>query len=172
MQGLPGYVVLLLCLVWVPCTAAAPLHHDLTVALHPDTHGIEIQDTITLTGSNIDALVFSLHPELLPELVSPGAHLSNMPVLKNSTNNPGITPKRYRVTLAAGANSFTLRYQGNIRHALQQRGEDYARSFQQTPGIISRRVSFSPAPVSGTRISIPGWSRSLSIYSYRLTGEA
>ncbi|HAJ92507.1 MAG TPA: peptidase M28 [Gammaproteobacteria bacterium] len=142
MQGLPGYVVLLLCLVWVPCTAAAPLHHDLTVALHPDTHGIEIQDTITLTGSNIDSLVFSLHPELLPELVSPGAHLSSMPVLKNSTNNPGITPKRYRVTLAAGANSFTLRYQGNIRHALQQRGEDYARSFQQTPGIISPQGVF------------------------------
>jgi len=95
-----------------------------------------------LTGGTADVLIFTLHPELLPELRSPGARLTGLPALNSAADDSGIIPKRYRVTLAAGANSFTLRYQGNIRHALQQRGEDYARSFQQTPGIISPQGVF------------------------------
>ena len=142
MQALPGYVVLLLCLAWVPCTAAALLHHDLKVILHPDNHSIEIQDTITLTGGTTDTLIFALHPELLPELLDPGAHLTALPALHSSADDLGIIPKHYRLTLAADANSFTLRYQGNIRHALQQQGEDYARSSRKTPGIISPQGVF------------------------------
>ena len=142
MQALPGYVVLLLCLAWVPCTAAALLHHDLKVILHPDNHSIEIQDTITLTGGTTDTLIFALHPELLPELLDPGAHLTALPALNSSADDLGIIPKHYRLTLAADANSFTLRYQGNIRHALQQQGEDYARSSRKTPGIISPQGVF------------------------------
>ena len=141
-HNLPGYAVWLVCLLWIPWTAAAPLHHDLNVVLHPDTHSIEIRDTITLTGGATDALIVALHPELLPVLLSPGAHLTALPALNSSADQPGIVPKRYRVQLAAGANSFTLRYKGNIRHALQQQGEEYARSFQQTPGIISPQRVF------------------------------
>jgi hypothetical protein len=142
MQVLPGYAAWLVCLLWIPCAAAAPVHHDINVALHPDTHSIEIRDTITLPDSATDTLIFALHPELLPELPSPGAHLTSLPALNSSADDPGIVPKRYRVQLAAGANSFTLRYKGHIRHALQQQGEDYARSFQQTPGIIAPQGVF------------------------------
>ncbi len=150
MQATPGYVVRLLCLLWVPWTAAAPLHHDLDVVLHPDTHSVEIRDTITLPDDDSDSLIFLLHPELLPELSGTGATMtglpagtgSHLPALNISADGSDIIPKRYRVKLAPGATSFTLRYKGRIRHALQQRGEGYARSFQQTQGIISPQGVF------------------------------
>jgi len=150
MQALPSYAVRLICLLWAPWTAAAPLHHDLNVVLHPDTHSIEIRDTITLPDSDTDELIFALHPDLLPELLSTGADMTglpaetgrHMPALNISADDSNIVPKRYRVKLASGANSFTLRYKGNIRHALQQQGEEYARSFQQTQGIISPQGVF------------------------------
>ena len=150
MQTLPRYVVRLICLVWVPWTAAAPLHHDFNVVLHPDTHSIEVRDTITLPDGDTDSLIFALHPELLPELLSTDANMTSLPAetgrhlpaLNISANDSDIIPKRYRVKLASGANSFTLRYKGNIRHALQQQGEEYARSFQQTQGIISPQGVF------------------------------
>jgi hypothetical protein len=137
-------------LVWAPWTAAAPLHHDLDVVLHPDTHSIEIRDTITLPDDGTDSLIFALHPELLPELLSTDADMtglpagtgSHLPALNISADNSAIIPKRYRVKLASGTNRLTLRYKGKIRHALQQQGEEYARSFQQTQGIISTQGVF------------------------------
>ena len=150
MQALPVYVVRLICLVWVPWAAAAPLHHDLNVELYPDTHSIVVRDTITLPDDDSDSLVFALHPELSPELTGTGATLTGLPArtgkhppaLNLSANDLDIVPKWYRVKLAPDANSFTLRYKGKIRHALQQQGEEYARSFQQTQGIISPQGVF------------------------------
>ncbi|MFQ5644418.1 MAG: M20/M25/M40 family metallo-hydrolase [Thiogranum sp.] len=150
MRAVPGHVVRLICLLWVPWAAAAPLHHDLDVVLHPDSHSIEIQDTITLPDDTTTSITFALHPALVPELSGTGATMSGLPAgpggrvpaLNISAAGPDIIPKRYRVELAAGSTGFTLRYKGRIRHALQQQGEEYARSFQQTRGIISPQGVF------------------------------
>ncbi|MDX2458080.1 MAG: M1 family aminopeptidase [Gammaproteobacteria bacterium] len=124
-----------------------------------DTHSIEVRDTITLPGGDTDSLVFALHPELLPELLSTNVHMTGLPdetgrqlpALNISADDAGIISKRYRVKLAAGTNSFTLRYKGSIRHALQQQGDEYARSFLQTPGTISLQGVF----LSGTSFWYP-----------------
>ena len=54
----------------------------------------------------------------------------------------GIAPRRYRVDLAPGKSSFTLHYTGSIAHSLQSQGEEYARSFEETQGIISPQGVF------------------------------
>ena len=95
---------------------------------------------------------------------------SSPPALNQST---AVSPRRYRLDLAPGENSFTLHYTGSIAHALQSQGEEYARSFQETRGIISpHRAYFSPAPASGTRTSTTHWSPLILKCIYRKGGKA
>jgi aminopeptidase N len=129
---------LLLWLLW--CTArvsAAPLQHDLVVSLDPVNAGIEVVDTITLPAGSGNSLVFALHPGLQPEPPGEGAQLVRLPATADTNSAPGESPERYRVTLPPGMSRFSLRYRGRIHHALQQQGEEYARSFQETRGMIS-----------------------------------
>ena len=133
MPLLRSLAVLPLLLCHAAWAYAAQLHHDLVVSLDPDNSSIEVTDTITLpTGSN--SLVFLLHPGLQPALLPGEAQLVRLP---NPAAQESNAPERYRVTLPPGLNSFSLRYHGRIRHALQQQGEEYARSFRVTRGMIS-----------------------------------
>jgi Peptidase family M1 domain len=150
--------------LWLPLAARAGqlLHHDLDVSLDPDSAGIEVRDTLTLPQGHATSLTFSLHPALDIETVGGNAKLTELhtgadrePAPSNSSM--AITPRRYRIDLAAGQNSFTVRYRGSIAHALQSRGEEYARSFPQTQGMISRQGVF----LSGTSAWYPEVDASL-----------
>ena len=159
MHILPRYLFLLICLARVPWTAAAPVHHDLDIVLHPNTHSIEVIDTISLPDGDTDSVIFTLHPALQPELLDTDARMTRLPAgtdrqlpsLNVSPPESDISPRRYRVNLAPGTNRFTLRYRGNIRHDFQQRGEEYARSFRQTRGTISPKGVF----LAGTSLWYP-----------------
>jgi hypothetical protein len=54
-------------------------------------------------------------------------------------------PRRFRLELAPGLTQFTLRYRGQIMHALQQQGQEYARGFRETPGMIASTGVFLSA---------------------------
>jgi hypothetical protein len=146
-------------LLWLPWAAAAPLHHALDVVLQPETHSIEVLDTITLPEGSEGPLTIALHPGLQPEPVGPDVHLSRLPAADSSRLNvresapeqTDITPQRYRVELPPGQRRFTLRYGGSILHDLQRQGEEYARSFQETRGMITRQGVF----LSGTSYWYP-----------------
>jgi predicted metalloprotease with PDZ domain len=129
-------------LLWLPWVSAAQLQHALDVVLLPETHSLEVQDTITLPAEAEGPVHFTLHPELQPQLLTPGMALSELPELDAPSAAAGIRPKHYRVELAPGQRQFTLRYTGNILHDLQRRGEEYARSFQQTQGMITPQGVF------------------------------
>jgi len=133
-------------LLWLPWVAAAQLHHALEVVLLPETHRLEVQDTITLPEGTEGPLHFTLHPGLQPELLTPDARLSELPAADAQPGAAGITPRHYRVELPPGQRRILLRYAGSILHDLQRQGEEYARSFQQTQGIISPQGVF----LSGT----------------------
>ena len=156
MQKQRGYIVWLLCLFWLPLVATAQIHHSLDVSLQPDTAGIKVRDSVTLPEGHPSSLTFALHPALQPELLGDSARLVELaPRTDNSPSalNPsaGISPRYYRLDLAPGENSFTLHYSGNIAHTLQSQGEEYARSFQETQGIISPQGVF----LSGTSVWYP-----------------
>jgi len=144
-------IVGLICLLWLPWASATPiatqLHHALDVTLLPDTAGIEVTDTITLPQGHPSSLTFALHPALQPQLQGNNARLVELP--QRTTGRPpaanpssGLTLSRYRLELAGGQSRFTLRYSGSIAHALHSRGEEYARSFEETQGIISPQGVF------------------------------
>ena len=156
MQKQQGFIVGLICILWLPWVAAAQVHHALDVSLQPDTAGIEVRDTVTLPVGHPSSLTFSLHPALKPQLQGNNAQLVELPQRTDSSTpalsqSTGISPRRYRLDLAHGENSFTLHYTGNIAHALQSQGEEYARSFQETQGIISPQGVF----LSGTSVWYP-----------------
>ena len=147
MQQQRGFIVGLIGLLWTTWAAAAPVHHSLEVTLQPGTAGIEVRDSVSLPPGHPPSLTFSLHPALTPTLPDGNARLvelapqtdRNQPVMQAAA---GSAPRRYRLELAPGENSFTLHYTGSIAHALQNRGEEYARSFQETRGIISAQGVF------------------------------
>ena len=138
------FIVGLIGILWTSWAAAAPVHHALEVTLQPGTAGIEVRDTVTLPQGHPPSLTFSLHPALTPTLQGNNVRLIEPAQQADSKQQAaaGITPRRYRLDLAQGENTFTLHYTGSIAHALQSRGEEYARSFQETRGIISPQGVF------------------------------
>ena len=151
MPKLQGVIVGLICLLWLPWASAAPiatlLHHSLDVTLQPGTASLEVQDTITLPQGHPPSLTFALHPALRPQVQGNNARLVELPQ-RTGSSPPAANPsgrlslRHYRLDLDGGESRFTLRYSGNIAHALQSRGEEYARSFEETRGIISPQGVF------------------------------
>ena len=142
-----GVIVGLICLFWLSWATATPIHHALDVTLQLDTASLEVQDTITLPADHSSSLTFALHPALQPQLQGNNARLVELPQpaensLPSSDPSSVLSLRHYRVELADGENRLTLRYSGSIAHALQSRGEEYARSFEETRGIISPQGVF------------------------------
>jgi aminopeptidase N len=135
-------------LLWLPALAAAALHHDLVVSVDPDQHRIEVQDTISVGDDAIRSVQFALHPALEVEVRDTGVRLVELSAAASgraTAEREVLVPRLYRVELARGQQRFTLRYAGRILHALQQQGEEYARSFSETPGMIAPQGVFLSA---------------------------
>jgi hypothetical protein len=139
-----GFIAGLIGILWTSWAAATPVQHSLEVTLQPGTAGIEVRDTVTLPEGHSTSLTFSLHPALTPTITDDKARLVELARQDDGSQqaSAGITPRRYRLELPQGENTFTLLYTGNIAHALHSRGEEYARSFQETRGIISPQGVF------------------------------
>jgi hypothetical protein len=141
---------LLLATCLLPLSLQAQLHHRLEVQLNPQQHSIVVIDNITRTDTITTHLEFQLHRDLNPELVGSVGRLEALPALTGedlstldlSSRNAALVPRRYRVVLPAGQERFVLRYQGRIHHALRQQGEEYARSFRETSGMIDTQGVF------------------------------
>ncbi len=165
--------------VLLPLPAWADLHHALEVVVRPEQHAIEVIDTITRPAAASATLEFELHPDLAPEIVGEGVRLEALaapaadkqPASNTAAEVADVTPRRYRVLLPAGQDRFVLRYRGRIQHALRQQGEDYARGFRETAGMIDGEGVFLAAEsywypqVAGERLTFdldlslpPGWT--------------
>ena len=156
MSKLRYFILKLICLLWIPWAATAQVHHALDVTLRPDTATIEVRDTITLPEGHPSSLTFTLHSALQPQLQGEQAKLTELPAQNGNHLSPmnqaiGSTSRRYHVDFSPGNNSITLHYTGSIAHALQRQGEEYARSFMETQGIISPQGVF----LSGASVWYP-----------------
>ena len=161
----------LACAVVLP-PAWADLHHALEVRLRPGEHAVSVVDSITLDGAG-GSVEFELHPDMEPEVLTQGVRLeaqeANIPPAPDA--EAAVVPRRYRVLLPAGQDRFVLRYQGRIRHALHPQGEDYARGYSETAGMIDDQgvfladQSYWYPQVAGERLTFnldvhlpPGWA--------------
>jgi aminopeptidase N len=168
----------LVCTVLLPLPARAELHHALQVRIRPQEHAIAVVDTVTRTGAGT-TVEFDLHPDLAPEVLTKGVRLevlpnpaAESPPASSGAEEPvEVTPRHYRVVLPAGQKRFVLRYQGHIQHALHRQGEEYARGFRETAGMIDGQGVFLAAEsywyprVAGDRLTFdldlsvpPGWA--------------
>ncbi|MFQ5686415.1 MAG: M20/M25/M40 family metallo-hydrolase [Candidatus Scalindua sp.] len=136
----------------VSATTFGQINHNLKVTLHPDSHRLEIVDVITLppASTNKELFHFVLHQGLKPEVLDKdiilkksfgaeaGRFFGNNPLLQHSN----IKMELFEVKLPPEIRQFTLKYAGEIFHPVKDYGEEYARSFSVSPGIISQQGIF------------------------------
>jgi len=129
----------------------AAVHHEVQLTLLPDRERVLVEDTVTLSPELRarlgDTIVFSLHAGLAPVRVGAGAPL--VPARAAATRAAGdesgedegdvrLPLESFAVALGPGERSLTLRYGGRIFHPVESRGEEYARSVSDSPGIVSK----------------------------------
>lgn len=138
-----------------PAPAARPtavIHHDLAVTVDPATHHVRVRDRVRIPGVLVnDQLTLSLHSDLKLSEQSGGLALvrtkSRVPgadvgVDREDQNLEASVPvDRYRVAGAVPGRELTgeLVYEGVINHPVRQQGDEYARGFSQSPGLIEER---------------------------------
>ncbi|MBS1258421.1 MAG: hypothetical protein MAG551_01480 [Candidatus Scalindua arabica] len=139
----------------VSSTTFGQINHDIKIKLHPDSHRLEVIDKITLPKAltNAESLNFILHQGLKPEILEEdaidailrksfgaeaGRFFNNNPSLQNSN----IKMELFEIKLSLGTNQFAIKYEGEIFHPVKDYGEEYARSFSSSPGIISQEGVF------------------------------
>jgi hypothetical protein len=153
------------------CVAAAPVvagvvHHDLDVRIDPGGRRLEVVDRVsfveTVAADESGAFRFVLHAGLAPRVVSPGWTLraEEGPVVAGflginaTTDTVDSNVPLEAFLLIPGENAegaVELVYGGVIHHELATQGEEYQRSFSETPGIIDERGVF----LAGTSFWVP-----------------
>ncbi|MFO1434806.1 MAG: M1 family aminopeptidase [Candidatus Competibacteraceae bacterium] len=131
--------------------SADTIHHRLSVDVDPATHSLTAVDLVTLPASpGAEKVNFLLNAHLKPISLSPGVTIQleqenvagsevgmDFEEYDRSTavklNSYGVTfPKK-----PIGEVTFAMKYSGVIDYELEPLGDDYARGFSQTPGIIT-----------------------------------
>lgn len=127
------------------------IHHNLTVTLEPQQQSFQATDSITIPAPRIQPeITFLLNNNLQVSSLSPGVVIrlekSNLTAKDLGMDREDvqlssrISVNRYIVTLKSQPGEdavFAVKFGGKIHYPIQQMGEEYARAFSQTPGIIS-----------------------------------
>ena len=117
--------------------------HRMAIVLTPETSHIRVKDHITLPQHFHDRniaieLDFSLHANLTITEVEGGKITDS----KIKSTNRAIPLKHYTVSVPSNQNDFVIYFDGAINHSVQGPGQEYARSFSYTPGVISTEGIF------------------------------
>ena len=119
-----------------PLHASAPLHHALSVSLHPAEHGLTATDMVTVPA-NSGELRFVLHAGLNPESPDP-----KVQVRKTGSRRGQVPLEAFTVTFPNDAKTITLHYSGPIYHPVAPADREQARGFDQTAGIITDTIVY------------------------------
>ncbi|HYP68766.1 MAG TPA: M1 family aminopeptidase, partial [Thiobacillaceae bacterium] len=131
--------------------SAGTIHHRLSVDVDPATHSLSAVDTVTLPASPVtEKLSFLLNAHLKPISLSPGVTIqldkenvagSEVGIeLEEYDRSTDVKLNSYEVTFPekpTGEVTFAVKYSGVIDYEIKPLGEEYARGFSQTPGIIT-----------------------------------
>lgn len=160
-------------------TQAPPIHHRLEVELDPGNHRIGLTDEITIPAGRAESsLDFYLAGGLSVESSTPGVTIT---VIEGETAavDPGMdrenlyaasgyTQNKYSIEFDGdvdGEISLTLRIHGEVNYPITQLTEEYARSFSQTPGIISGEGVY----LSGSTHWVPLFEGGLATFELTVT---
>ena len=164
-----------------PCVAGETLHHQVEVRLEPEARTIQVADSLTLEGvvapDAEGAYRFVLHAGLAPRVATPGWRLEILdgPVTAGFFGINATTDTVFEnVPLEAfllipgedSAKTVKIVYGGEIHHSLATQGEEYQRSFSETPGIIDEIGVF----LSGTSFWVPTFGDGLLTFDLEVSG--
>ncbi|MDX2438853.1 MAG: M20/M25/M40 family metallo-hydrolase [Acidobacteriota bacterium] len=176
-----GIVAVLSLAAAVTATASETVHHDLQVRLQPAAHSLQVSDSLSLdsavTADQDGAYRFVLHAGLEPRVETPGWRVERLtgPVEAgffgiNATTEtvPDNVPlEAFRLVPDEGVSGpVVLSYGGEIFHPLATAGEEYQRSFSETPGIIEENGVF----LSGTSFWVPSFGDGLMTFDLTVAG--
>jgi len=173
-------VILVLCITstWV---AAATVHHDLEVRIQPDQNSLQVVDRVTfkeaVTADETGAYRFVLHAGLEPRVATPGwtLQLQDGPAKAGFLGINATTdtvsekvPLEAYLLIPEGTPPGTVElvYGGVIHHQLATQGEEYQRSFSETPGIIDDRGVF----LAGASFWVPTFGDGLMTFDLVVGG--
>ena len=166
-----------------PAAAAAgpATHHDIQARLDPGSGTIEVVDRVTLardlTPDEAGGYRFLLHAGMAPEVEGAGWSLERVAEVvdaafvginaSSETAGAEVPLEGWRLLAGDGAGQpVVLRYRGVIRHELSTSGEEYQRSFSETPGSIGPDGVF----LAGTSYWLPAFGEQLVTFSLEVGG--
>ena len=169
--------LLMMLTLGVSCLWAGNIHHDLKVTVDPLKHYLEAEDVITIPAEqNNQPLTFLLNSNLTVSSAQKGVTVKLLQ--KNSKaadvgmdqeeyeTESDIAVNKYEIVLSnpvKGELKVALKYKGDIYYPIKQLGEEYARGFSVTPGIIEERGVY----LAGSTYWVPWFNDKL--YSFNLT---
>jgi len=132
--------------------ASETLHHKLSISIKPNSHELTATDTLTIPASlskngvrfsvNSDLIVTKISGNATMKLVAERRNANDLGMDRDNDSEDSIVKVNiYELTdLDEGKpNTFTVSLAGKINNPVQQLGEEYARSFSQSPGLIEAR---------------------------------
>ena len=147
-------IILIAVLFSVSVSLSNPLiHHKISATIDPVKHHIDATDLITIPAAQVKPIInFLLNNNLTVISETPGVKL-NLDESDVKAEDFGMDREdfnlssefklnKYALTFenkADGDISFKLKYSGTINYPITQLGEEYARGFSQTPGIIDEK---------------------------------
>jgi aminopeptidase N len=150
------------------------IHHILSVQIVPATAQIVVTDSIfNMQAAETE---FSLNASLSPTSFSNNAKVEKLSSVGNAkdvgmdrdnTGGDSSTLKlnKWKVKLKKGSEYFVIRYEGSIDFSFSNSGDDYARGFSESPGIISDSGIY----LAGSTFWIPAFDKKLITFKLTTT---
>jgi hypothetical protein len=142
------------------------LHHQLEVSIEPKENTYQAIDIITLPEA-VNEIKFLIHKDILVKNLTKNAVLKKMEGkieakdfgmdVENFDSDSNLKLNQYLIQSTEKIWKITLEFGGSIHHPIQQLGEEYARGFSSSPGIISPKGVY----LAGSSYWIPWFDKNL-----------
>ena len=155
------------------------IHHKLNATVNPENHFIEVTDQITIPAEqtkplmhfilNSNLTVISETPGVVIALDQAGVKAEGLGMDREDfTTTENYILNKYSLTFkeqSVNTVTFTLKFSGVINYPIRQVGEEYARGFSQTPGIIDAKGVY----LAGSTYWIPWFNKELITFELTTT---
>ncbi len=144
------FLFLILILSISPVFAESMIHHNISVTVDPYKYYLEATDEITIPADQIKPVMYFLlnnnltvnseSPDVILKLDKSGIKAEDFGMDREDFDaSSDKSENKYSLTFKGQPKedvTFILKYRGVIHYPIEQLGEEYARGFSQTPGII------------------------------------
>ena len=155
------------------------IHHKISVTVEPDEHYIDATDQITIPVTDVKPVLFFLlnknltvtceSSDIQLKLEQGGLTAEDFGIDREDFNmSSDNTVNKYSLTFSSETKEeviLTLKFSGTINYPIEQLGEEYARGFSQTPGIIDAKGVY----LAGSTYWIPWFNDKLISFEMTTT---